>query len=92
VTEPIFSFYHAVVGWLIFLLIVAAVGSFVSASSGIASRVQEGGFQEALLRHAPIRRQLTGLLGLFFLVLAWNAYLGIYELLFSTAGVVVGAG
>jgi len=92
VTEPIFSFYHAVVGWLIFLLIVAAVGSFVSASSGIASRVQEGGFQEVLLRHAPIRRQLTGLLGLFFLVLAWNAYLGIYELLFSTAGVVVGAG
>ncbi len=103
VTEPIFnrptnfylfslSFYQAIVGWLMFLIIVAAIGSFVSASAGIAQRAREGAFQDALLRHAPIRRQLTGLLAVFFLVLAWNAYLGIYELLFSTAGVVTGAG
>lgn len=103
VTEPIFnrptnyylfslSFYQAIVGWLMFLIIVAAIGSFISASAGIAQRAREGAFQDALLRHAPIRRQLTGLLAVFFLVLAWNAYLGIYELLFSTAGVVTGAG
>ncbi|MFW5729805.1 MAG: UPF0182 family protein, partial [Spirochaetota bacterium] len=103
VSEPLFNrpvnfylfslaFYQAVVGWLIFLLIVAAIGSFISASAGIAQRAREGAFQDALLRHAPIRRQLTGLLAVFFLVLAWNTYLGIYELLFSTAGVVTGAG
>jgi uncharacterized protein len=103
VTEPIFgrpvnyylfslAFYQAIVGWLTFLIIVAGIGALVAASAGIAQRQREGAFQDQLLRHAPIRRHLTALLGVFFLVLAWNAYLGIYELLFSTQGVVTGAG
>jgi uncharacterized membrane protein (UPF0182 family) len=103
VTEPIFnrpanyylfslSLYQAVVGWLIFLIVVAAIGAFVAASAGLSQRAREGEFQDQLLRHAPLRRQLTGLLAVFFLVLAWNAYLGIYELMFSTQGVVTGAG
>ncbi len=86
------SFYQAVVGWLIFLLVVAAIGAFVAASAGLSQRAREGEFQDQLLRHAPLRRQLTGLLGVFFLVLAWDAFLGIYELMFSTGGVVTGAG
>lgn len=103
-TDPVFnrpvnfylfslSFYQAAVSWLIFLLVAAAAGVILTATLRY-SRARGFGSSStnAILHTGRLRRQVVGLAGLFLLALAWNAYLSVYELMYSEAGVVTGAG
>ncbi|MFO7782188.1 MAG: UPF0182 family protein [Spirochaetia bacterium] len=103
-TDPVFnrpvnfylfslSFYQAAVSWLIFLLVAAAAGVILTATLRY-SRARGFGSSStnAILHTGGLRRQVVGLAGLFLLALAWNAYLSVFELMYSEAGVVTGAG
>ncbi|MFO8065142.1 MAG: UPF0182 family protein, partial [Spirochaetia bacterium] len=104
ITDPIFdkpvnfylfslSLYEEVVSWLIFLLVLTVGGVILTASLGYT---RGGEFSSStgdrILASGSLRRQILGLVGLFLLVLSWNAYLSVFELMYSEAGVVTGAG
>lgn len=98
VSDPIFSqdvayyvfslpFYEFVAGFLIGALVVSAVavGLIYAAAGGIR-------FQEGLEVMPRPMAHLSGLAGVFLLVLAWNYRLKIYGLLYSQGRVAFGAG
>lgn len=98
VSDPIFSqdvayyvfslpFYEFVVGFLIGALVVSAVavGLIYAAAGGIR-------FQEGLEVMPRPMAHLSGLAGVFLLVLAWKYRLKIYGLLYSQGRVAFGAG
>jgi hypothetical protein len=103
-TDPIFNqpvnyylfslaFFQEIVSWLIFLLIVTAVGIVLTATVRYTrSREFGSSATETVLQTGGLRRQIVGLAGILLLVLAWNARLNVFELMFSEAGVVTGAG
>ena len=103
-TDPVFnrpvnfylfslSFYQELVSWLIFLLVVAAAGVILTATLRYTrSREFGSSATDTVLHTGGLRRQVVGLAGLFLLALGWNAYLSVFELLYSEAGVVTGAG
>jgi len=103
-TDPVFnrpvnfylfslSFYQQVVSWLIFLLVVAAAGVILTATLNYTrSREFGASATDTVLYTGGLRRQVLGLAGLFLLALGWNAYLSVFELLYSESGVVTGAG
>ena len=104
ITDPVFdkpvnfylfslSLYQEIVSWLIFLLVVAAAGIILTASLRYTRSREIGeSATETILQTGALRRQIVGLAGVFLLALAWNAYLNIFELLYSETGVVTGAG
>jgi len=95
VTYYLFSlpFFTSIVSWAIFLLIISFGGVVAITSLHIAELQQySSGIRQELLRYRTIRRQLSVLVGLFLLVLAWNALLSVFQLLYSDVGVVTGAG
>ncbi|HCR18871.1 MAG TPA: hypothetical protein DIU35_15425, partial [Candidatus Latescibacteria bacterium] len=98
VSDPIFSqdvayyvfslpFYEFVAGFLIGALVVSAVavGLIYAAAGGIR-------FQEGLEVMPRPMAHLSGLAGVFLLVLAWKYRLKIYGLLYSQGRVAFGAG
>lgn len=104
VTDPVFerstsfylfslAFYQELVGWITFLIILTA-GGVVATATLRYTRSREFGASatETVLHSGGLRRQIVGLAGILLLVLAWNAYLNVYELMYSESGVVTGAG
>jgi uncharacterized protein len=75
--------------WLLLLVLACLVG--VGVIYGLRGSVQWSERAGLSLAHRP-RIHLLSLVAAFFLVLAWQAYLGVPDLLYSTEGPVAGAG
>ena len=87
------SFFSQVIGWLLFLFIssIAFVGLLMN---GINQRLKTRTGDSPLLSKqiTHLGRQMLFLTGLLLILIGINTYLGVFRLLYSTAGVVTGAG
>jgi len=97
ITDPVFHkevgfyvfslpFLHLLRGWLLWALIVSLLGS--TAVYFLSYAVQRLRFNFARRVLAHVSGLVIAILGLF----AWGYWLGIWELVFSTRGVIFGAG
>jgi uncharacterized protein len=98
-TDPVLgislSFYLFHLPFLFFLYHLALVAVVVSVLSSVVSYYIEGGVwlsQTGWGVGRNARRHLMVLGGMFFLLLAWRARLGMYDLVYAPTGLVYGAG
>ncbi len=85
--------YTELLAWLVFLIVATAAAVIALTAIRMAQAGErERNLRAYVLRYRRVRKQLFVLAGLFLLTRAGNSYLNIFELMYSPAGAVTGAG